>query len=234
MLEALRQAVCQANQRLPGSGLVTLTWGNVSAIDRSHGLFAIKPSGVDYEDLTAADIPLVDLEGKQVFGSLRPSSDTSTHLEIYREFPEAGGICHTHSPSATALAQAGRDLPCLGTTHADHFNGTVPVVRALTADEVEADYERWTGRAIVEHFKREGLDPVAMPAALQFHHAPFTWGKDAGQAVDNSIALEMCAQMAIATWSAAPATGPIPDHILAKHHLRKHGPGAYYGQKKPS
>lgn len=234
MLQELRQAVCDANRRLPGSGLVTLTWGNVSAIDRGQGLFAIKPSGVDYDQLTPDDIPLIDLDGRQVSGKLRPSSDTATHLELYREFPGIGAVCHTHSPAATALAQVGRELPCLGTTHADHFNGTVPVVRALTEAEVNQDYERWTGRAIVEHFRSRGIDPLCMPAALQLHHAPFTWGGDAGQAVDNSIALEMCARMAIDTWSLDRSAGAIPAHILTKHHLRKHGPGAYYGQKKHS
>ncbi len=231
MLDDLRQAVCDANRRLPGSGLVTLTWGNVSAIDRGQGLFAIKPSGVDYHGLTPDDIPLIDLDGKQVAGALRPSSDTPTHLVLYKEFPGIGAICHTHSPAATALAQAGRELPCLGTTHADHFCGPVPVVRGLTQAEVDEDYERWTGLVIARHFHQQRIDPLTMPAALQRHHAPFTWGVNADQAVENSIALEMCARMAIDTWALEPGTAEIPRHILAKHHRRKHGPDAYYGQK---
>jgi L-ribulose-5-phosphate 4-epimerase len=211
---------------------VRLTWGNVSGIDRASGLWGIKPSGVDYDKLTPADIVLLDLDGKVVEGLLRPSSDTKTHLHLYREFAEIGGITHTHSVNATIFSQAGRELLCFGTTHADHFHGTVPVVRALTPAEVEADYEHFTGVAIVERLRELGLSPIEMPAVLQLHHAPFTFGKSAMDSVNNSIALEMCAQMALGSYALNPALQPIPGHILEKHHLRKHGPNAYYGQGK--
>lgn len=230
-LATLKAEVCEANRALDGSGLVKLTWGNVSGIDRASGLWCIKPSGVDYSALTPEDIVVLDLDGKVVEGTLRPSSDTKTHLHLYREFPDIGGITHTHSPYATAFAQAGRELPCFGTTHADHFHGTVPVVRALTPEEVRQDYEHYTGVAIVERMRELALHPLEMPAVLQNHHAPFTFGKSAGDSLKNSIALEMCAQMALGTLALAPGLGPIPDHILEKHHQRKHGPDAYYGQK---
>lgn len=231
-LNLLREQVCQANRELPDSGLVCLTWGNVSQIDRERGLWAIKPSGVDYLDLKPDDIVILDLEGNVVEGSLRPSSDTKTHLHLYRSFPAIGGITHTHSPYATAFSQAGRELPCLGTTHADHFHGTVPVVRALTPEEVAADYEHFTGVAIVERIRELEINPMHIPAVLQHHHAPFTFGKNAADSLKNSIALEMCARMAIETWKLAPAANSIPGHVLDKHHERKHGPGAYYGQGK--
>jgi L-ribulose-5-phosphate 4-epimerase len=230
-LQDLREQVCAANRALEPSGLVRLTWGNVSGIDRASGLWAIKPSGVDYAELTPADIVVLDLEGQVVEGKLRPSSDTKTHLVLYREFPEIGGITHTHSLHATMFSQAGRELPCFGTTHADHFHGTVPLVRALTPAEVAEDYEHFTGVAIVERLRELGLSPLEMPAVLQLHHAPFTFGKNAMDSLKNSIALEMCAQMALGSATLNPALGPIPQHILAKHHLRKHGPDAYYGQK---
>jgi L-ribulose-5-phosphate 4-epimerase len=230
-LQDLREQVCVANRALEPSGLVRLTWGNVSGIDRESGLWAIKPSGIDYSALKPADIVVLDLEGKVVEGKLRPSSDTKTHLVLYREFPNIGGITHTHSLHATMLSQAGRELPCYGTTHADHFHGTVPVVRALTPDEVAQDYEHFTGVAIVERLRELKLDPLEMPAVLQLHHAPFTFGKNAMDSLNNSIALEMCAQMALGLLSLNPAMTAIPGHILEKHHLRKHGPGAYYGQK---
>ena len=230
-LEELRQQVCEANRALPSTGLVRLTWGNVSGIDRTSGLWAIKPSGVDYEALTPADIVVLDLDGKVVKGKLRPSSDTKTHLHLYREFSRIGGITHTHSVHATMFCQAGRVLPCLGTTHADHFNGTIPLVRALTPQEVDADYEHFTGVAIVERLRELKLDPLEMPAVLQLHHAPFTFGKSAMDSLNNSIALEMCAQIAIGSFALNPSAGSIPGHILEKHHLRKHGPNAYYGQK---
>lgn len=231
MLDELKKEICDANRRLPGSGLVQLTWGNVSGIDRAAGVFGIKPSGVDYDALQPSDIVLLDLEGKVVEGELNPSSDTKTHLELYRAWPDIGGVTHTHSPSATALSQAGRELPCYGTTHADHFYGTVPICRALDAAEVADDYEKNTGLAIVEHFADAGLDPNQIPGVLQLHHAPFTWGASAGKSLDNSIALEMCARMAIDGWVINPDLAPIPRHILDKHFLRKHGPGAYYGQR---
>ncbi len=230
-LNELREQVCEANRALPASGLVRLTWGNVSGIDRDSGLWAIKPSGVDYDALKPHDIVVLDLEGKVVEGALRPSSDTKTHLVLYREFPQIGGITHTHSLHATMFSQAGRELPCFGTTHADHFHGTVPVVRALTPEEVAQDYEHFTGVAIVERLRELKLDPLEMPAVLQLHHAPFTFGKSAMDSLHNSIALEMCAQMALGAFSLNPAMSAIPSHILEKHHLRKHGPGAYYGQK---
>lgn len=231
MLEDLKAEVCEANRALESSGLVCLTWGNVSGIDRASGLWCIKPSGVDYSELTPEQMVVLDLDGEVVEGLLRPSSDTKTHLHLYRECPRIGGITHTHSPFATAFAQAGRELPCFGTTHADHFHGTVPVVRALTPAEVEQDYEHFTGVAIVQRLRELGLDPLEMPAVLQLHHAPFTFGKSAKDSLKNSIALEMCARMALDTLALNPDTQPIPDHILSKHHLRKHGPGAYYGQR---
>lgn len=230
MLPDLRAEICEANRALAPAGLVRLTWGNVSGIDRAAGLWGIKPSGVDYAALRPQDIVLLDLQGRVVEGTLRPSSDTRTHLHLYRELPGIGGITHTHSLYATVFSQAGRDLPCLGTTHADHFHGTVPVVRALTPEEVASDYEHFTGAAIVERLRELGLDPLEMPAVLQRHHAPFTFGRDAMDSVNNSIALEMCAQMALGSFSLEPGLPPIPAHILEKHHLRKHGPGAYYGQ----
>ena len=232
MLEALKNEVCAANRALETSGLVKLTWGNVSGIDRASGLWCIKPSGVAYADLKPEDLVVLDLEGKVVEGKLRPSSDTKTHLHLYREFPEIGGVTHTHSPFATVFSQASREIPCFGTTHADHFYGTVPVARALTEAELDEDYEHNTGVAIVECFRQRGLKPLEMPAVLQAHHAPFTWGKSAMDSLNNSIALEMCAQMALGTLQLRPGLAPIPDHILEKHHSRKHGPNAYYGQKK--
>lgn len=232
MLEELKHQVCEANRALEPSGLVKLTWGNVSGIDRASGLWCIKPSGVDYGALKPEDMVVLDLEGRVVEGALNPSSDTKTHLVLYREFPEIGGVTHTHSAYATMFAQAGRELPCFGTTHADHFHGTVPLVRALTEEEVSADYERHTGVAIVERLRELGLKPLEMPAVLQLHHAPFTFGKNAMDSLKNSIALEMCAQMALGSLSLNPTLSSIPDYILEKHHLRKHGPGAYYGQKK--
>ena len=232
MLEALKNEVCAANRALETSGLVKLTWGNVSGIDRASGLWCIKPSGVAYADLKPEDLVVLDLEGKVVEGKLRPSSDTKTHLHLYREFPEIGGVTHTHSPFATVFSQASREIPCFGTTHADHFYGTVPVARALTQTELDEDYEHNTGVAIVECFRQRRLKPLEMPAVLQAHHAPFTWGKSAMDSLNNSIALEMCAQMALGTLQLRPGLAPIPDHILEKHHSRKHGPNAYYGQKK--
>jgi L-ribulose-5-phosphate 4-epimerase len=230
-LSELKAQVCEANRDLEPSGLVKLTWGNVSGIDRDSGLWAIKPSGVPYAYLKPADIVVLDLDGNVVEGKLRPSSDTKTHLVLYREFTAIGGITHTHSPYATIFSQAGREIPCLGTTHADHFHGTIPVVRALRPEEVEEDYEHHAGLAIVEEFRRRKLHPLEMPGLLQLHHAPFTFGKNAADSLKNAIALEMCAQMAHGTLALAPRISSIPAHILKKHHDRKHGPGAYYGQK---
>ncbi len=232
MLEELRASVCDANRQLPASGLVHLTWGNISGIDRDRVIFGIKPSGVDYDQLRPTDIVLVDLEGTVVEGRLKPSSDTKTHLELYRAWDGIGGVCHTHSVFATSFSQAGIPLPCLGTTHADHFYGSVPICRCLTPEEVAADYERETGRAIVSTFRELSLDPVKMPAVLQHHHAPFTWGADAAKSLENGIALEVCASMARETLALNPSATPLPPHLLDKHHLRKHGPDAYYGQQK--
>jgi L-ribulose-5-phosphate 4-epimerase len=230
MLRDLKEEVLEANRLLVEEGLVRLTWGNVSGIDRASGLFVIKPSGVAYEDLTIDSLVVLDLEGRIVEGSLRPSSDTPTHRELYREFPEIGGVTHTHSVKATMFSQAGIELPCFGTTHADHFYGTVPVVRELSPEEVADDYETNTGRAIVECFRQRNLDPLSMPACFQRYHAPFTWGKNALDSVKNSVALEVCAEMAMGMWQLRPETAPLPAHLLDKHYLRKHGPGAYYGQ----
>jgi L-ribulose-5-phosphate 4-epimerase len=235
MIESLKAAVCQANQALVPAGLVRLTWGNVSGFDPDTQLWCIKPSGVDYADLTPDTMVVLDLDGRIVEGHLKPSSDTKTHLQIYRAFPEVRGITHTHSLHATMFAQASKPLPCLGTTHADHFFGEIPIVRSLTAEEVSADYEHLTGIAIVERFKELGLTPLTMPAVLQAFHAPFTFGTSPMASVHNSIALEMCAQMALGTLSLhqlsqTPSPFTLPDHLLQKHFLRKHGAGAYYGQ----
>jgi L-ribulose-5-phosphate 4-epimerase len=231
MLDDLKEEVLEANLMLMTEGLVHLTWGNVSGIDRERGLVVIKPSGVPYEELEVESLVVVDLEGRIVEGDLRPSSDTPTHLVLYREFTDIGGVTHTHSTHATILSQAGRDLPCFGTTHADHFFGTVPLVRELSESEVAEDYEANTGHAIVSCFRERGLSPIEMPACLQKFHAPFTWGKSALDSVKNSIALEVCAEMALAGWSLNPGQAVLPEHILRKHYLRKHGAGAYYGQK---
>jgi L-ribulose-5-phosphate 4-epimerase len=233
MLEQLKQEVLRLNQSLPATGLVRLTWGNVSGLDAERGLMVIKPSGVDYSELKLTDLVVLEVEtGKVVEGTARPSSDSATHLELYRHFKGIGGVCHTHSPAATAWAQAARPLPCYGTTHADHFYGTVPVCRCLTAEEVAEGYEQHTGRAIVQLFQEQKIAPLAVPAVLQAYHAPFTWGTTATKAVDNSIALEMCAQMALDTLRLNADLTPLPQYLLDKHYLRKHGPSAYYGQQK--
>ena len=229
MLEDLKDQVCQANVELAACGLVTLTWGNVSGINRDRDRVVIKPSGVPYERLRPADMVVVDLEGRVVEGDLRPSSDTPTHVLLYRHFDGVGGVTHTHSRYATMFAQARREIPCLGTTHADHFFGAVPVTRPLTAAEVEADYEGNTGQVIVERFAE--LDPLAMPAVLVAGHAPFTWGKDAAESLKNAVALEAVAEMALGTWRLDPQAPPLEDYALDKHYQRKHGPNAYYGQK---
>ena len=230
MLEDLKEEVFKANLLLVTEGLVRLTWGNVSGIDRDKSLFVIKPSGVSYDDLKPEDLVVLNLEGEVVEGSMRPSSDTPTHRILYREFPEIGGVTHTHSVNATMFSQAGVELPCQGTTHADHFYGSVPVVRELTPEEVAEDYETNTGIAIAECFSERGINPMEMPACFQKFHAPFTWGKNAIDSVKNSVALEVCAQMAMGTWSLNADQPGLPKHILNKHYLRKHGAGAYYGQ----
>lgn len=230
MLESLKEDVFQANLALVTHGLVVLTWGNVSALDRSSGRVVIKPSGVPYNVMTAASMVVTDLDGNVVEGTLHPSSDLSTHLAIYRAWPSIGGIVHTHAAHATMFAQACRAIPCLGTTHADHFHGPVPVTRVLTQAEVAGDYEAATGAVIIERFC--GLDPDHMPAVLVANHGPFAWGADAAQAVQNAVALEEVARMALGTSQINPASGPIPDYVLEKHFRRKHGPQAYYGQQK--
>jgi len=227
-LDELRDRVCQANLELVLQGLVIRTWGNVSGIHRESGLVAIKPSGVRYDELTPAMIPLVDLEGAVVEGGLRPSSDLPTHLELYKAFAAVGGIAHTHSRCATAFAQACRELPCLGTTHADHFFGPVPVTRKLRAEETAADYEADTGGLIVETIAERA--PLQTPAVLVAQHGPFTWGRTPGDAVTNSVVLEAVAGMALHTLQLAPDAEPLAAHLLQRHFLRKHGPNAYYGQ----
>jgi L-ribulose-5-phosphate 4-epimerase len=230
MNEKLKQDVFQANIDLVRFGLVVLTWGNVSGIDRASGLVAIKPSGVDYQSMTVRDIVVVDMDGSVVDGHLRPSSDMSAHLEIYRSFPGIGGVVHTHSTYATMFAQACREIPCLGTTHADHFNGPVPVTRFLTEEEVLSGYERNTGKIIAE--RMSGMDAESMPAVLVSGHAPFVWGKTPDDAVRNSLILERTAHMALGTLLLQPGAQSLPEHIQKKHYQRKHGPEAYYGQNK--
>ena len=228
MYETLRQQVHAANMALQEHGLVVFTWGNVSGIDRAAGVIVIKPSGVSYEDLTPRNLVVVDLQGRVVEGNLRPSSDTPTHLELYRNFEPIGGVCHTHSQYATMWAQAEQGIPCFGTTHADHFYGTVPVTDALTREEIDGVYEQNTGMVIVRRF--HNLDPLQMPAVLVANHGPFTWGRDASQAVENAVVLEQVAKMAYGTVSINWYQNAISQALLDKHYLRKHGKDAYYGQ----
>lgn len=230
MLEKLKAQVCAANLELTRQGLATLTWGNVSGIDRARGLMVIKPSGVAYEALTPDAMVVTDLDGHVREGSFAPSSDTPTHLVLYRAFSGIGGVVHTHSVYATAFAQAGLEIPCLGTTHADHFHGAAPVARLLTAEEVSSGYERNIGEAIVERFR--DLDPRVVPGVLAAGHGPFVWGADSLAAVENAVALEAVAKMALLTLGLAPGTPPLPAYLLAKHYGRKHGAGAYYGQRQ--
>ncbi len=229
MYEELRQSVCNANLLLPKYNLVTFTWGNVSGIDRSAGIVVIKPSGVLYEELSPEKMVVLDLGGKVIEGELRPSSDTPTHLELYHSFKDIGGVCHTHSPKATIWAQACREIPCFGTTHADHFYGAVPVTEAMTTKEIENNYEFNTGKVIVRRFK--GIDPVQIQAVLVANHGPFTWGTDAKKAVENAVVLEQLADMALGTVTLKPDQKPVAQVLLDKHYLRKHGKDAYYGQK---
>ena len=231
MLEQLKKQVYDANMELPRRGLVTYTWGNVSGICRETGLVVIKPSGVDYADLKPEDLVVVDLQGNRVEGHLNPSSDTATHLALYRAFPAIGSVVHTHSIYATAWAQAALDIPCFGTTHADYFRGSVPCCRDLTAEEVDADYEGNTGNVIVETFRERNLDPMHTPAALCAHHGPFIWGKDPAQAVYHAVVLEEVAKMALMTRQILPQAVEAPQYLQDKHFLRKHGPNAYYGQR---
>ncbi len=230
MLEQLKQQVYEANMELPRRGLVTYTWGNVSGIDRESGLFVIKPSGVEYDELRPEDLVVLDLNGNKVEGKLNPSSDTKTHIELYKAFPELGGIVHTHSTHAVAWAQAGRDIPCFGTTHADYFYGPVPCARALTQEEIDEDYEKNTGKVIIEAFQGRNIQPLHVPGVICSSHGPFTWGKDAAQAVYHAVVLEEVAKMALLTLQIDPNAAPAPQRIQDKHFLRKHGPNAYYGQ----
>jgi L-ribulose-5-phosphate 4-epimerase len=228
LLKALREEVLQANLQLVRHGVVVFTFGNVSGIDRKEGLVAIKPSGVPYEEMTAEQIVVTDLEGRQIDTNLRPSSDLPTHLELYKAFPNIGGVAHTHSEFGTAWAQARRPIPCLGTTHADYFYGPVPVTPDLAKEEIEGAYEKATGEVIVRTF--EGADPDAVPAVLVAGHAPFCWGRNAHDAVHNAVILEYVARMAAHTFAVNPQAEPLAGVLHDKHFFRKHGPGAYYGQ----
>ncbi len=230
MLEDLKEKVWQANLDLVKYNLVTLTFGNVSGFDRKMGLMAIKPSGISYEELKPKDIVIVDLKGKVIEGKLKPSSDTPTHLKLYRAFKEIGGVSHAHSEYATAFAQAAREIPCLGTTHADCFYGSIPVTRYLRQKEVREDYEGNTGKVIIERFAAS--NPLEMPAVLVAGHGPFCWGRSPLEAVENNLILERVSKIALATLLANPEKKPLPDYILRKHYQRKHGPDAYYGQKR--
>jgi len=230
LLKSLREEVLQANLDLPKYGLVTFTWGNVSGVDREKGLMVIKPSGVPYEKLKIEDLVVLDLEGNQVEGSLRPSSDTPTHLVLYNAFKDIGGIVHTHSPWATSWAQAGLPIRPMGTTHADYFYGEIPCTRRLTQEEIEGDYEKNTGLVIVETFKN--LNPVYIPGVLVEDHAPFSWGKNAHEAVHNAVVMEEVAKMALNTHIlTGGANNDVNQYLLDKHFMRKHGANAYYGQK---
>lgn len=230
MLEELKKQVYEANMMLPKYGLVTFTWGNVSAIDREKGLFVIKPSGVDYDKLTPEDMVVMDLDGNRVEGKFKPSSDTPTHLELYKAFPQIGGVVHTHSSYATSWAQSGRSIPCYGTTHADYIYGEVPCVRCLTKEEIESDYEKNTGLLIISEFKRMNKDVEAVPAVLCKNHGPFAWGKDAAEAVHNAVVLEEVAKMAYRAELINKDVKPAPQELMDKHYFRKHGANAYYGQ----
>jgi L-ribulose-5-phosphate 4-epimerase len=233
LLELLRRQVVAANQEIARRGLAPHTFGNASGVDRSgeKALVVIKPSGVDYSTLKPEDLVITDLDGKIVEGKLRPSSDLDTHTLLYREFPQIGGVVHTHSEFATSWAQAGRAIPCFGTTHADYFHGPVPVTEPLTAEEVSSGYVRNTGAVIVRRFRAEGLDPVAVPGVLVAGHAPFAWGKDAADAVEHADVLEYIARLAFRTVALNGSAGPIPGHVSEHHYLRKHGPKATYGQR---
>ena len=231
MLEELKEKVLQANLALPKYNLVTFTWGNVSAIDREKNLVVIKPSGVEYDVMTAEDMVVVDLfTGKVVEGTKKPSSDTPTHLELYREFPTIGGIVHTHSRHATIWSQAGEDLIAAGTTHADYFYGSIPCTRKMTPAEIQGEYELETGKVIVETFQTRGIDPNAVPAVLVHSHGPFIWGTDPHNAVHNAVVLEEIAYMNLFTCQLNPRIPAMQQELLDKHYLRKHGKNAYYGQ----
>ena len=230
MLEQLKKEVYEANMELPKRGLITYTWGNVSGIDRESGLFVIKPSGVDYDKLSPEDMVVMDLDGNRVEGDLNPSSDTPTHIELYKAFKDLGGIVHTHSPWATSWAQAGRSIPCYGTTHADYIYGEIPCVRNLTKEEIEEAYEKNTGVLIADEFEAKKKDYIAVPAVLCKNHGVFTWGKDAHEAVHNAVVAEEVAKMAARCEMINPQIKPAPQELQDKHYYRKHGANAYYGQ----
>ncbi len=230
MLEQLKEQVWKANLLLPKYNLVTFTWGNVSGIDREKGLFVIKPSGVDYDVLRPEDLVVLDLQGNRVEGTMNPSSDMLTHMVLYNAFPQIGGIVHTHSPFAVGWAQAGEDIPCYGTTHADYFYGPIPCARHLTQEELDAGYELNTGHTIVECFRQRGIDPKAVPAVICHSHGPFTWGKDAAKAVYHARVLEELCKMAYITELVNPKVQRLKDSLIQKHYNRKHGKDAYYGQ----
>lgn len=232
MLKKLKKEVYEANMLLPQYSLVTFTWGNVSGIDRERGLLVIKPSGVEYDKLTPDDMVVVDIYGNKIEGEYNPSTDTATHVVLYNRFPEIGGVVHTHSPWATSWAQAGRDIPCYGTTHADYLYGSVPCVRNLTKEEIETAYEKNTGILIADEYARRELDYLATPAVLCKNHGPFTWGKDAHEAVHNAVVLEEVAKMAVRCELIKPHVQLAPQELQDKHYYRKHGANAYYGQSK--
>ena len=232
MLEALKEAVLQANLELPKKNLVTYTWGNVSGIDREKGLIVIKPSGVSYEEMKASDMVVLDLQGNKVEGDMRPSSDTPTHIALYNQYPELGGVVHTHSRWATVWAQAGMSIPPLGTTHADYFYGAIPCTRRLTQEEIEGEYELNTGKVIIETFTNLGVNPVHVPGVVCYSHGPFAWGKNPDEAVHNAVVMEEVAMMALNTKLLNPSISDVDSYLLDKHFLRKHGANAYYGQGK--
>ncbi len=230
MLEELKKAVWEANLLLPKHGLVTFTWGNVSGIDRASGLVVIKPSGVEYDGMQAEDMVVVDLDGNRVEGKYKPSSDTPTHIALYKAFPALGGVVHTHSRWATSFAQAGRGIPAFGTTQGDYFYGEIPCTRKMTPAEIGGAYELETGNVIIETFRSRQIDPAQVPAVLVHSHGPFAWGTDPSNAVHNAVVLEEVAFMAFHAMALTPDLPPMQQELLDKHYLRKHGPGAYYGQ----
>lgn len=230
-MKALKEKVLKANLELPKYGLITFTWGNVSEIDREKGLVVIKPSGVEYDNMTVDDMVVVDMEGNVVEGHYKPSSDLATHLELYRKFPNIGGVVHTHSPYATSFAQAGRDIVALGTTQADYFYGDIPCTRPMKNEEIESDYELNTGKVIVEEFETRGINPDEVPGCIVYSHGPFVWGTDCYNALHNAVVLEEVAKMDLSVETLNPTVGRMQQTLLDKHFKRKHGPNAYYGQK---
>ncbi len=232
MLEQLKEMVYQANMELPKRGLITFTWGNVSAIDRESGYLVIKPSGVDYQNMGPDDMVVIDLMGNRIEGKYKPSSDTATHIELYKKYPEIGGVVHTHSTWATSWAQAGRSIPLYGTTHADYFYGEIPCARSLSEDEINGEYEKNTGLVIIETLSAMQINPKSMPGILLKNHGPFTWGIDANEAVHNAVVLEEVAKMACYSEIINPQVMPAPQVIADRHYLRKHGANAYYGQEE--